>query len=104
MVECDGGGGPLGHPRIFINTDKPKICWCTYCGIPYVSGPFSWRIFTQYRRLRYADHRLIMMQANEHHRHTLEAQPKTTYPLQPTGHVAEVSESQRITDGPLEQR
>jgi len=34
---CDGGGGPLGHPRIFINVDKPQICWCTYCGVPYVS-------------------------------------------------------------------
>ena len=37
MVACDGGGGPLGHPRIFINVDKPQICWCTYCGVPYVS-------------------------------------------------------------------
>lgn len=35
-VSCDGGGGPLGHPRIFINVDKPQICWCTYCGVPYV--------------------------------------------------------------------
>ena len=37
VVECDGGGGPLGHPRIFINVDKPEICSCTYCGLPYVS-------------------------------------------------------------------
>jgi uncharacterized Zn-finger protein len=36
-VKCDGGGGPLGHPRIFINVDKPQICGCTYCGLPYVS-------------------------------------------------------------------
>lgn len=36
IVSCDGGGGPLGHPRIFINTDKPQICWCTYCGLPFV--------------------------------------------------------------------
>ena len=36
VVSCDGGGGPLGHPRIFINTDKPQICWCTYCGLPFV--------------------------------------------------------------------
>lgn len=35
-VSCDGGGGPLGHPRIFINLNKPQICWCTYCGVPYV--------------------------------------------------------------------
>ena len=38
VVSCDGGGGPLGHPRIFINTDKPQICACTYCGVPYVSS------------------------------------------------------------------
>jgi NADH dehydrogenase (ubiquinone) Fe-S protein 6 len=43
-VKCDGGGGPLGHPRIFINVDKPQICGCTYCGLPYVSylSPFSY--------------------------------------------------------------
>lgn len=35
-VECDGGGGPLGHPRVFINLDKPEICTCTYCGLPFV--------------------------------------------------------------------
>lgn len=40
-VSCDGGGGPLGHPRIFINVDKPQICWCTYCGLPFVSLPIS---------------------------------------------------------------
>jgi len=26
----------LGHPRIFINVDKPQICSCTYCGLPFV--------------------------------------------------------------------
>ncbi len=36
-VACDGGGGPAGHPRIFINVDKPEICYCNYCGLPYVS-------------------------------------------------------------------
>lgn len=36
-VSCDGGGGPLGHPRIFINVDKPQVNWCTYCGLPFVS-------------------------------------------------------------------
>ena len=34
---CDGGGGPLGHPRIFINVDKPQVNCCTYCGLPFVS-------------------------------------------------------------------
>jgi uncharacterized Zn-finger protein len=39
VVSCDGGGGPLGHPRIFINTDKPAILPCGYCGLPFVCCP-----------------------------------------------------------------
>ncbi|KKA31037.1 hypothetical protein TD95_002967 [Thielaviopsis punctulata] len=54
VAVCDGGVGPAGHPRIFINTDKPKICVCNYCGTPF---------------------------ANEHHRKHIEAQPETAYPL-----------------------
>ncbi|KPM40633.1 hypothetical protein AK830_g5921 [Neonectria ditissima] len=55
IVACDGGGGPSGHPRIFINTDKAEIASCNYCGLPY---------------------------ANEHHREHLEALPETSFPLQ----------------------
>ncbi|KND95016.1 Lactobacillus shifted protein [Tolypocladium ophioglossoides CBS 100239] len=51
MVACDGGGGPAGHPRIFINTDKPEITACNYCGLPF---------------------------ANEHHRKHLESLPETS--------------------------
>ncbi|KAJ2906230.1 hypothetical protein MKZ38_002655 [Zalerion maritima] len=51
---CDGGGGPHGHPRIFINTDKPEIAACGYCGKPF---------------------------ANEHHREHLESLTETAYPL-----------------------
>ncbi|KAI2472007.1 zinc-finger domain-containing protein [Annulohypoxylon bovei var. microspora] len=40
VVACDGGGGPAGHPRIFINTDKPEIAICGYCGNPFVSLVF----------------------------------------------------------------
>jgi uncharacterized Zn-finger protein len=29
----------LGHPRIFINTDRPEISVCTYCGIPFLGQP-----------------------------------------------------------------
>jgi NADH dehydrogenase (ubiquinone) Fe-S protein 6 len=32
---CDGGGGPLGHPKIFINLDKPGPRACGYCGIRF---------------------------------------------------------------------
>ncbi|KAF2788068.1 NADH-ubiquinone oxidoreductase, partial [Melanomma pulvis-pyrius CBS 109.77] len=77
VVSCDGGGGPLGHPRIFINVDKPVICECTYCGLPF---------------------------AHEHNRAHLESLPSTPYPLGPIGDPAEVPESQKITDEPLAQR
>ncbi|KAF2125495.1 NADH-ubiquinone oxidoreductase [Dothidotthia symphoricarpi CBS 119687] len=79
VVSCDGGGGPLGHPRIFINVDKPQICMCTYCGLPF---------------------------AHEHNRAHLESLPASelSYPLAPSGDVAEVPESQRVTDEPLGQR
>jgi len=88
-VSCDGGGGPLGHPRIFINVDKPQIAVCTYCGVPY---------------------------AQEHHRKHLESLPHTSYPLAPAGDPAEVpmhdlngttgatEPLQTNTGAPLEQR
>ncbi|KAB8233401.1 hypothetical protein ETB97_001366 [Aspergillus alliaceus] len=77
VVSCDGGGGPLGHPRIYINTDKPEIATCGYCGLPF---------------------------AHEQHRAYLESLPATSYPLKPTGDAAEVNETQRVTEGGLEQR
>ncbi|ROW13099.1 hypothetical protein VPNG_05946 [Cytospora leucostoma] len=55
VVACDGGGGPHGHPRIYINTDKPEIAVCGYCGLPY---------------------------ANEHNREYLASLPETSYPLE----------------------
>ncbi|GAA5841733.1 hypothetical protein JCM11251_007069 [Rhodosporidiobolus azoricus] len=42
VAACDGGGGALGHPRIFINLDQTPethgnggVHACTYCGIRY---------------------------------------------------------------------
>ncbi|RPA87281.1 hypothetical protein BJ508DRAFT_197949, partial [Ascobolus immersus RN42] len=35
VVACDGGGGALGHPKVFINVDKPEIIPCEYCGQPF---------------------------------------------------------------------
>ncbi|PWN48543.1 hypothetical protein IE53DRAFT_370523 [Violaceomyces palustris] len=35
VVACDGGGGPLGHPKVFINLDKEGPKACPYCGIRY---------------------------------------------------------------------
>ncbi|EON63118.1 hypothetical protein W97_02345 [Coniosporium apollinis CBS 100218] len=79
MASCDGGGGPLGHPRIFINVDKPQVCACTYCGVPY---------------------------AREEHRKAIESLPSHNrpYPLEPTGQVGEVQIEQNITGKILEQR
>ncbi|CAP96365.1 hypothetical protein E8E15_004991 [Penicillium rubens] len=77
IVSCDGGGGPLGHPKVFINTDKPEIATCGYCGLPF---------------------------AHEQHRAYLKSLPATSYPLEPTGDAVEVNESQRVTEGGFEQR
>ncbi len=36
-VYCDGGGHPgLGHPKVYINLDKPGYHTCGYCGLRYV--------------------------------------------------------------------
>ncbi|XP_076636501.1 NADH dehydrogenase (ubiquinone) 13 kDa A subunit [Colletes latitarsis] len=36
IVACDGGGGPLGHPKVYINLDKPGNHTCGYCGLRFV--------------------------------------------------------------------
>ncbi|KAJ0181789.1 hypothetical protein K1T71_002511 [Dendrolimus kikuchii] len=36
VVWCDGGSGPEGHPRVYINLDKPGDHSCGYCGLRYV--------------------------------------------------------------------
>ncbi|KZT65150.1 ubiquinone oxidoreductase 20 kd subunit [Daedalea quercina L-15889] len=36
---CDGGGGPLGHPKIFINVDKPGPIPCGYSGLRFEQAP-----------------------------------------------------------------
>ena len=33
---CDGGAA-LGHPRVYINLDRPEIQDCGYCGKRFVS-------------------------------------------------------------------
>jgi len=35
-VYCDGGGGALGHPRIFIRLEKPGPHVCGYCGLRFI--------------------------------------------------------------------
>jgi len=36
IVSCDGGGGPLGHPKVYINLDQPGNHACGYCGLRFV--------------------------------------------------------------------
>lgn len=31
-VACDGGGGALGHPRVFLTFDASGRIDCPYCG------------------------------------------------------------------------
>ncbi|XP_036993297.1 NADH dehydrogenase [ubiquinone] iron-sulfur protein 6, mitochondrial [Artibeus jamaicensis] len=36
IISCDGGGGALGHPRVYINLDKEtKTGTCGYCGLQF---------------------------------------------------------------------
>uniref|UniRef100_A0A9N6ZES9 NADH dehydrogenase [ubiquinone] iron-sulfur protein 6, mitochondrial n=1 Tax=Alona affinis TaxID=381656 RepID=A0A9N6ZES9_9CRUS len=35
VVACDGGGGPLGHPKVYINLDKAGNHSCGYCGLRF---------------------------------------------------------------------
>jgi len=37
MCVClNPGGGPAGHPKVYINVDKPEVVTCNYCSLPYV--------------------------------------------------------------------
>ncbi|EDO45934.1 predicted protein, partial [Nematostella vectensis] len=35
-VNCDGGGGALGHPKVFINLDPEGPHTCGYCGLRFI--------------------------------------------------------------------
>ncbi|KAI8340799.1 zinc-finger domain-containing protein [Chlamydoabsidia padenii] len=35
IVSCDGGDAALGHPKVYINLDKPGAHACGYCGIRF---------------------------------------------------------------------
>lgn len=38
-VGCDGGGGPLGHPKVYLKLDRSGEINCPYCGRRYQLGP-----------------------------------------------------------------
>jgi len=35
-VVCDGGDGPLGHPRVFLQIGNDDKVECPYCGRLYI--------------------------------------------------------------------
>jgi uncharacterized Zn-finger protein len=35
-VKCDGGGGPLGHPRVFLEMGDENFVECGYCDRRFV--------------------------------------------------------------------
>ncbi|KAL0951203.1 hypothetical protein HGRIS_007929 [Hohenbuehelia grisea] len=40
---CDGGGGPLGHPKIYINLDQPGPRACGYWYVLHCYSPIPFR-------------------------------------------------------------
>ena len=38
-VACDGGGGALGHPRVFLNLGDEGRIDCPYCGRRFTLKP-----------------------------------------------------------------
>ena len=35
-VGCDGGGGPLGHPMVYLSLEGKSAVDCPYCGRHFV--------------------------------------------------------------------
>jgi uncharacterized Zn-finger protein len=38
-VVCDGGGGALGHPRVYLEMGEADFVECPYCDRKYVLRP-----------------------------------------------------------------
>jgi uncharacterized Zn-finger protein len=38
VVACNGGGGPLGHPRVYLNLSPAGKVECPYCSRLYIRG------------------------------------------------------------------
>ena len=35
-IACDGGGGALGHPKVYLNMGEKTAVDCPYCGRRFV--------------------------------------------------------------------
>jgi uncharacterized Zn-finger protein len=40
-VACNGGGGALGHPKVYLNLGPNKQVECPYCSRLYIRDPHS---------------------------------------------------------------
>jgi len=38
-VSCDGGGGVLGHPKVYLNMGGDAFVECPYCDRRFVLAP-----------------------------------------------------------------
>lgn len=38
-VSCDGGGGALGHPKVYLNMGDDDFVVCPYCDRRFVLAP-----------------------------------------------------------------
>ncbi|MFQ5984775.1 MAG: zinc-finger domain-containing protein [Alphaproteobacteria bacterium] len=38
-IGCDGGGGPLGHPLVYLNLGEKGEIDCPYCGRRFILKP-----------------------------------------------------------------
>jgi uncharacterized Zn-finger protein len=41
VVACNGGGGPLGHPRVYLNLAPAGRAECPYCSRLYLNRALS---------------------------------------------------------------
>lgn len=39
VVRCDGGGGALGHPAVYLNMGEKGVVDCPYCSRRFVLKP-----------------------------------------------------------------
>jgi len=37
VIACNGGGGPLGHPRVYLNLAPAGRVECPYCSRLYIN-------------------------------------------------------------------
>jgi uncharacterized Zn-finger protein len=38
VVACNGGGGPLGHPKVYLNLSTEGKVECPYCSRLFLRG------------------------------------------------------------------